>query len=367
MNDVISIILPVYNAGKYLKRCVDSLIYQTYENLDIIIINDGSTDNSLDILKKYEENDNRIKVFDKLNEGVSHARNIGINSASGQYITFMDADDRIELDMMQNMLSVLKSTNAQVVKCWHVVEYMNKQKYSPTGLLDQVVISSREGFVETIYPMLINTYRLHTCWGSLIDINIIKENNVLFDVSKKSGGDFIFMCNLMTHAKNITLINNPYYHYYITGNSITNSKGINKSRARCQQIIQNYSLLYDFIKKWDIDNDDNKQQVASRVFKEFFDVSLKMFNRINYGVSREEIKNTIKDLWDNELLEKSKEINNENPVCLGKIANLMLLNINIFGFKLIKKNNINNYINIRIIVDRVKGLIKIVLRKIKLF
>ena len=95
-NNLISIIVPVYNVSEYLPRCLDSLINQTYKNIEIILVNDGSTDNSLEICKKYAEKDLRIKVIDKENGGISSARNTGIAEASGEWIGFVDSDDYIE-------------------------------------------------------------------------------------------------------------------------------------------------------------------------------------------------------------------------------------------------------------------------------
>ena len=94
----ISIIVPVYNVEKYLKECLDSLINQTLEDIEIICINDGSTDNSLAILEEYQKKDSRIKVFSQRNQGVSAARNLGIEKATGEYLTFLDSDDRLELN-----------------------------------------------------------------------------------------------------------------------------------------------------------------------------------------------------------------------------------------------------------------------------
>ena len=95
MEELVSIILPIYNAEKYLERCLESIITQTYANIEIILINDGSTDNSINIIKEYAIKDSRIIIIDKENEGVSVARNIGILKARGKYICFVDADDYI--------------------------------------------------------------------------------------------------------------------------------------------------------------------------------------------------------------------------------------------------------------------------------
>ena len=105
MNNKISIIVPVYNAEDYLKRCLDSLINQTYKNIEIIIIDDSSTDNSKEIIKKYASKDNRIRTFfSEINQGVSKSRNIGLKSFFGDYVLFMDSDDYLKDDALEIML-----------------------------------------------------------------------------------------------------------------------------------------------------------------------------------------------------------------------------------------------------------------------
>ncbi len=98
MNELVSIIVPIYNVSEYLERCIKSLINQTYKNIEIVLVNDGSTDNSLDICKKYQNKDKRIVVLDKTNGGLSDARNYGIERAKGQYITCVDSDDYVTDD-----------------------------------------------------------------------------------------------------------------------------------------------------------------------------------------------------------------------------------------------------------------------------
>lgn len=362
MKNVLSIIIPVYNKELYLKRCIDSIINQTYKELDIVIINDGSTDNSLEILKEYENKDNRIKLINKQNGGVASARNAGIKSATGNYITFIDADDKIDSNMMKSMFEILKSTNVQVVKCWYVEEYANEQKYVSMELKEnQVEISSRDGFIETIYPMLINTYRLNSCCGVLIDVNVIKENNISFDESIATGEDFLFICNIITHIERITLINNPYYHYFMTENSITRTRNMEQLKSKCIQKTRNYSMLYDFIKRWGIDTGENKRKISNRILKEFIYVSRELFNFTNQGVSGKEIENAIKDLWTNDLLVKSREINNGRPVQLNEKISIFPAYVNKIYCSAISKDRIDKYIYTGIAVSKFKDA----LRKLK--
>ena len=125
----VSIIVPVYNVGKYLSKCLDSLINQTLEDIEIICINDGSTDNSLDILKSYRTKDSRIKIIDKPNEGLSITRNLGIHSATGNYIGFIDSDDWIDLDFYEKLYSAITSNDVDIACATIIRKRENSSKY----------------------------------------------------------------------------------------------------------------------------------------------------------------------------------------------------------------------------------------------
>ena len=111
MKELVSIIIPIYNVEKYLTKCIESVINQTYKNLEIILVNDGSTDNSKEIIDKYSLIDSRIKVINKKNGGLSEARNAGIEIAKGDYIGFLDSDDWIELNMYEKLYKYIKQEN----------------------------------------------------------------------------------------------------------------------------------------------------------------------------------------------------------------------------------------------------------------
>ena len=125
MSDKISIIVPIYNVKKYIQQCVESLINQTYKNLEIILIDDGSTDGCGELCDEFGKKDQRIHVIHKQNGGLSDARNKGIDVASGDYIGFVDSDDWISHNMYEKMLSSLKSVNADIAVCGWVEEFLN--------------------------------------------------------------------------------------------------------------------------------------------------------------------------------------------------------------------------------------------------
>ena len=116
-NPLISIIVPVYNTAKYLPRCLNSIIHQTYPNIEIIIVDDGSTDNSATVIKSYTQKDTRIKLVHQKNAGLSAARNTGIAKSTGTFITFVDSDDSIEPNMLQAMITAIVDTSADIAVC----------------------------------------------------------------------------------------------------------------------------------------------------------------------------------------------------------------------------------------------------------
>ena len=114
---MISVIVPVYNAEKFLKRCISSILAQTYPNFELVLVDDGSTDQSLDILKKYVEKDSRVNLISQQNKGVSGARNTGLQAAKGEYFLYVDADDWIEEDMIERLVSIGMREDADIVMC----------------------------------------------------------------------------------------------------------------------------------------------------------------------------------------------------------------------------------------------------------
>src|SRR4051812_9727086 len=128
MKPKISIIVPVYNVEKYLSRCLDSLLTQTLTDIEVIAINDGSTDSSLNILINYREMDNRLKIIDQLNGGVSSARNAGIKAANGNYIGFVDPDDWIDNEMYENLYQMVQTEQADIVMCSYIREFGTHSK-----------------------------------------------------------------------------------------------------------------------------------------------------------------------------------------------------------------------------------------------
>jgi len=206
----VSIIVPVYNTENYLKKCLDSLVNQTLENIEILIVNDGSTDNSQKIIDEYKElYSNKIKIFNKSNGGLSDARNFAIPHTTGEYIGFVDSDDYIELDMFEKMYALAKTKNLDLVECNFNWEYPNKIK-----------IDYGIDYLEKKDFFLFG--RVMVC-NKLFKTSIIKDNNITFSKSLNYE-DIEFFYNLIPYINNYSLINNSFYHYIQRDNSIINNQ-----------------------------------------------------------------------------------------------------------------------------------------------
>lgn len=220
MNEpLISVIIPVYNAGKYINRCVESVINQDYYNLEIIIINDGSTDDSFDIIQKYASEDNRIVVVNKLNSGVSDTRNAGLNKASGDLIGFIDADDYIESDMYSKLVKAMAEYEADVVACGYRQEF---NEY-------HIDLSADNNYVIEGTANILSNYLRQDIRSGIGDGNWNKlfKKSVIMDLRYPKyayGEDILFQEKVFENCEKIAVISDILYHYVMNDSSASNAE-----------------------------------------------------------------------------------------------------------------------------------------------
>ena len=221
MNQLVTIITPVYNVSKYLPKCLDSLINQTYKNLEIILINDGSTDNSGDICDEYSKKDDRIKVIHKENGGVSSARNAGLKVMSGQWLFFVDPDDWIELATCEKILDLALATNSDIYAYGiliHNEDSEDTRKESDTSL---------EGKIEKIDALkyiITGSAFSKAIWNKFYKKSAIQD--IYFDEQFKIGEDVAWLLEAVSKSKDIYYISQVFYNYLILrqGSLITGNK-----------------------------------------------------------------------------------------------------------------------------------------------
>lgn len=221
-NGKVSVIVPVYQAEKYICRCVDSLINQTYKNLEIILIDDGSKDNSLKLCNELAEKDVRIRVFHHANMGVANTRNKGLDYADGEYIFFLDSDDWIDKNTLSDMVLLLEKYDADLCICgfFNYVEGKSAQAH----YLDTKCKVNKNAFMSEYFWKLYEETILFNIGTKLYKRNIIEENNLRFYTDMVVYEDIIFCLKYMDKAQLFFLCNKPYYYYFQgNANSVTHS------------------------------------------------------------------------------------------------------------------------------------------------
>ena len=224
----VSIVVPIYNMEKYIRRSIESLQNQTLKEIEIILVNDGSPDNCLSICKEYAEHDDRIIIIDKPNGGISSARNAGVKVARGEYIGFVDPDDWIEHDMYENMYKRISETDSDICICDYIIE--NKGKIQPMLLnIKKDTLNRKEVFEELILDMIgppdLNSGSL-PIMGSvcrlLISKELIDNKNLIFEGHIKLMEDLIYCIELLLSIEKLVVDRGQYYHYMTNYNSAVN-------------------------------------------------------------------------------------------------------------------------------------------------
>lgn len=256
MKPKISIIVPIYNVEKYLSRCLDSLLSQSFQDIEVIAVNDGSTDSSLHILNHYAGSDDRIMVIDKENGGVSSARNAGIAAAYGEYIGFVDPDDWIDKNMYERMYQTALTEKADIVMCSYIREFGSHSKikefYLPkkisycnddvqTNIMRRLVGPLNE---EVGNPELLDAWG--TVWSKLYKAELIKKNELSFTDLTEIGTneDTLFNIQAFYYADSFIFLNQPFYHYWrVNETSVTSGY---KPNLR-NQWFKLYNIIEDFL------------------------------------------------------------------------------------------------------------------------
>lgn len=241
-SDKISVIIPVYKVEPYLRQCVDRVIGQTYKNLEIILIDDGSPDNCGAICDEYADQDKRVRVIHKQNGGLSSARNDGIMAATGKWVAFVDSDDWIEVDYYEKLLTPVEMKKPDIVisGCYWK-EYPHKRK--------EVRNFNRTAFYndrEHILEFQANVIKTGMPWDKLYKAEFIKKQSFVFDTSIKAFEDFLFNFQAYEKAESIAVCPVSGYHYRQVTGSITSSFNPTKPQITYQYLtkLHEYAASY---------------------------------------------------------------------------------------------------------------------------
>lgn len=216
MADLISVIVPVYNAEKHLGKCIESILNQTFQDFELILVDDGSKDNSYNICKLYRERDSRIKLFQQKNEGAGAARNKGLSMASGNFVLFLDSDDWIESNLIETLYNNLIGYHADLSICNFFIEDLEGKNRSN----ELFEIANSPYYTEDIagiISVLDNQRKLPYLWNRMYRKAIIDDNNVSFDTFFITGQDLDFNVKYLKHTQSCVVSNDALYHYIKDG------------------------------------------------------------------------------------------------------------------------------------------------------
>lgn len=274
MNAVVSIIIPVYNSEKYLDKCIISVLNQTFTDFQLILIDDGSTDSSVMICDKYAQMDSRVNVKHIRNGGVSNARNIGIDTACGRYISFIDSDDYIEEDYIKYLYSSLIDNSAQLVLCpiRAIDDKYNRELKVKSG------VTYFDNIDKQLFLDLNEQYLLYGPTNKLYLREIIEKNNLRFDTTISYGEDLIFNFTYYKYINKISITDKVSY-FYVQDNAKSLSKKYYENKFDIAKKI--HFTLLDFFKHINFIDKQSYGLLYGRLFDDVYN-SLFLINHSKF-------------------------------------------------------------------------------------
>lgn len=320
MQSLISVIVPVYNVEKYLNRCVESIVNQTYENLEIILVDDGSTDNCPEICEEWAEKDNRIKVVHKQNGGLSSARNAGMDIMHGEYVLFIDSDDYIDLKMAEEMYKKISKDDYDVCLC-NSNSVDNDYNIIYTSQNKSVIFEGKDIIYNFLSAAVFDSFSV--C-DKMYKVSVLKNNNLRFDETIKWGEDYPFNYHCFKVINKLISVENAYYYYLISREgSIT------------------YNVTYGSVNRWknikmvleaEKDNSVNYEIVLKKYASELLCILRELLRDGN----RELIKENYKTIID-EIKKYYAEFIKLNNLNRKVKFSIMLINVSPNAFKFLYK------------------------------
>lgn len=299
MDEKISVIVPVYNVEKYLDRCIKSIVNQTYKNLEIILVDDGSTDNCPVMCDKWAKKDERIKVIHKKNGGVASARNMGIKNLNGKYFAFIDPDDFIEAEMYELMHLRIKKDDSDLCSCNMRIVLEDGQSNGAVAAFPEATFTGNDILCAYFSE---ENFLFSTC-DKLYKSEIVKKNNIYFSETLEIGEDFIFNYYFFKNSKRVSAISNYLYNYFYNRKNSASNKCNEKWLLRWK----NTKKILDF----EIDNEP-VYKMCNRMFAKEL---LSCFKEITEKNKTKELKSVYEEIV-NEMKRNSKSFINSD--CLSK-------------------------------------------------
>lgn len=322
MNELISIIVPIYNSEKYLKECIESIINQTYKNIEVILINDGSTDASEDVCNEYAKNDNRIKIINIKNAGVSNARNVGIDSSKGNWIVFVDSDDWIEKDFCEKLYKEATQDKELDIICSGY-----KRIYSDKT---EKINCNNKKITYNAHQYLLKLLNVQNGYG-FCHMKLIRKKcigHVRFNKNIKVGEDALFNMQLVKNTRKVIILGEALYNYRFNENSLV--------RKYDEKYVEKYLLAMQETLKY-LRNEYKEDNVIKENFYNYVSYHVLLI-AVNYcfnpknGQSFLKQKRMLKEVCKIKLFAESIKNSNYKDLSKTRMVTLFTIKHNLFTF-----------------------------------
>lgn len=303
---LISVVVPIYNVEKYLPACIESILRQTYKYIEIILVDDGSTDTCPQICDQFSLKDSRIKVIHKKNGGLSDARNIGMNLAKGKFITFVDSDDLLDCKFIEDLLNAMILNGADIAFCDYCKIDENCVSKADNSIGNVIKFSNIE-CLENLYIPKSHGMEF-VAWGKLYKLDLFKKNKISYPKGKIHEDTFTTY-KLCYYANKVVFVDAPRYYYRIRSGSIMSSK-FNKTRLNKLEATKEACSFF-------LEKDESK--LLKLAFNDFLHSTLSIYCEMYHGLDKKEfrklkyklisvLKMTLKEYVNKVTIEKRKKL-----------------------------------------------------------
>ena len=278
MNDLVSVVVPIYNVRDYLEECLDSIISQSYRNMEIILVDDGSTDGSSELCDIMQKKDDRIRVIHKNNGGLSDARNTGLKNSTGEYVIFIDSDDTIKKTMLKKMVEAIEKNNADIAACAFktFTETRDNDNDNDLDCNCRNICCEGSEVVKSLYQGRYQNIAF-VAWNKLYRRRLFIDYNIIYPVGRLYEDTFTTY-KLLYNSKKVVLLTNPLYNYRIRSGSIM------KSSVNLRKTRDWFDSEKDAVEYFDM---KYESEIMSLAANSFFRAQIKFYKKMDSNTPKE--------------------------------------------------------------------------------
>lgn len=327
----LTVLIPVYNVECYLENVVNSILMQEFDDYELLLINDGSTDRSGAICDELAEKDDRIRVFHIANGGVSNARNFGLAKATGEYVHFVDSDDLLEKGMYIRFATIVEKNQPDIVMCGSLQINLGRNTSTVVAPQAEIYLNDRNHIIQYLDQIPSNEMKclIHYIWNKWYKREFLLKNNLSFSSKLSLGEDYVFNCMAVKAVTDIYIIPNTFYHYFLRGNSLVSAFQPEPWKSR-QMLFDAHKSLYEYYGIWQ----SNEETIMKEEGKMCF-VALRSVNSRHCKLNNAEKNKFLKRMSTSKQMSLALYYLENSEKKIHKLWWLMIRIFGMFGIKIV--------------------------------